>query len=128
MHIPPGADGLTCLPHLTGIAAGNVEEGERIGNRFQRLVEDPSYFLVGERIAIDELLVGRPLSLELLESGLVIDRAPGPEMVNVAIHDGVCSSLLRNGVLPQLGLQRLAPCSRRSLLVLERTFCGNARE
>ena len=56
---------------------------------------------MGECIAIDQLLVSRPLSLELLESGLVIDRGSRSEMVNVDVHDGVVFSLLRNEVLPQ---------------------------
>ena len=88
------------LLHPTGIAAGNVEKGEGLRDHLQRLVEDPSDFLVRECIAIDQLLVSRPLSLELLESGLVIDRSSRPEMVNVDVHDGACPSLLRNEVLP----------------------------
>ena len=49
------------LLHLAGIAAGNIEKGEGLRDRLQRLVEDPSDLLVGERIAIDQLLVSRPL-------------------------------------------------------------------
>jgi hypothetical protein len=50
--------------HLAGIAAGNIEKGEGLRDRVQRLVEDPSHLLVRERVAVDELLVGRPLLLE----------------------------------------------------------------
>jgi hypothetical protein len=42
-------------------------------------------------------LVSRPLSLELLESGLVIDRGSRSEMVNVDVHDGVHQSAPKRG-------------------------------
>ncbi|HET9572840.1 MAG TPA: hypothetical protein VFP29_03850 [Methyloceanibacter sp.] len=85
------------LLHLAGIAAGNVEKGEGLRDHLQRLMEDPPDFLVGECIAIDQLLVSRPLSLELLESGLVIDRGSRSEMVNVDVHDGVHQSAPKRG-------------------------------
>jgi hypothetical protein len=65
------------LPHLVGIPAGNVEKGEGLGDGCERPMQDRSHFLMGERIAIDQFLIGRPLLLKLLEHGAVGDRAFG---------------------------------------------------
>ena len=74
------------LPHLVGIAAGNVEKGEGLGDGGERPMQDRSHFLMSERIAIDQLLIGRPLLLKLLERGAVGHRAFGMEVMNVDVH------------------------------------------
>ena len=79
------------LPHLAGIAAGNVEKGEGLGDGGERPTQDRSHFLMGERIAIDQFLIGRPLLLKLLERGAVGDRAFGMEVMNVDVH--ACAGL-----------------------------------
>src|SRR5258708_1792091 len=74
------------LPHLACIAAGNVEKGEGLSDVGERPMQDRSYFLMGERIVIDQFLIGRPLLLKLLERGAVGDRAFGMKVMNVDGH------------------------------------------
>jgi hypothetical protein len=38
--------------HLAGIAAGDVEKGERLRKSLERIVKELPYFLVGERVGI----------------------------------------------------------------------------
>ena len=64
-------------------------------------MQDRSHFLMGERIAIDQFLIGRPLLLKLLERGVVENRAFGMEVMNVDVH--ACAGLRasRSALLPQ---------------------------
>jgi hypothetical protein len=82
---------LVRLLHLARVTAGNVEKGERLRDRVQRAVEDSSHLLMGERVGIHQLLIGRTLLLELLERGLISDRALGVEVMNVEVHFRVAS-------------------------------------
>ena len=41
---------------------------------------------MGELVGIDELLVGRPLLLELFERGRVDNGAPGLKLMDVDVH------------------------------------------
>src|SRR3972149_9204460 len=62
------------LAHLARIAASNVEEGEGpVERRGQHVMEDFPHRLMGQRVAIHQFLVGRPLLLELLKRGFVGD-------------------------------------------------------
>lgn len=49
--------------------------------------------LMGELVGIDELLVGRPLLLELLERGSVNDGAPRLELMDMDVHHAHVSLL-----------------------------------
>jgi len=63
-------------PHLACVPTGDVEKGEGAGERsLEGVVEDACYLLVGEPVAVDEFLVGRPLSLELFHGGRIHDGA-----------------------------------------------------
>ena len=79
------------VAHLARIAAGNVEKGERLRDRLQRAMENRPHLLMGERVGIHQLLIGRPLLLELLERGFVGHRALGVEVMNVDVHSRVAS-------------------------------------
>ena len=61
--------------NLASIAASDVEESEWQMDGLERVVKHRPDLLVGKRVRIDELLVGRPLLLELFECGLVGDTA-----------------------------------------------------
>jgi hypothetical protein len=74
------------LLHLAGIAAGDVEEGERQRDGLERVVKHRPYLLVGKCVGIDELLVGRPLLLELFERGLV-GNAGRLDAVKMDVHE-----------------------------------------
>jgi hypothetical protein len=89
------------LPHLVGIAAGNIEKDEGLGDGGQRPMQDRSHFLMGERIVIDQFLIGRPLLLKLLERGPVGDRAFGMEVMNVDVHASAGLRVSRSALLPQ---------------------------
>jgi hypothetical protein len=78
--------------HLAGIAAGDVDQGERLGHGRQRLVQDRPHLLVRQSIGIDQFLIGRPLLLELLERGLIGDRALGVTVTDVNVHAGCLRS------------------------------------
>ena len=47
---------------------------------------------MGESIGIDQFLIGRPLLLELLERGLIGDRALGVTVTDVNVHAGCLRS------------------------------------
>jgi len=72
--------------HLAGIAAGNIEEGEGLWHGLERAMQNRPHFLMREKVGIHQLLIGRPLFLELLECGLVGDRSLGVEGVKVNVH------------------------------------------
>ena len=69
-----------------GIATGDVEEGEgpreMIGDG---IMQDASDRAVTEHVAVDELLVDRPLRLEDLERTCIEDRSLRVEIVDVDI-------------------------------------------
>ena len=89
--------------HLAGVAAGNVEQGEGLGHGRKRPVQDRPHLLMGESIGIDQFLIGRPLLLELLERGLIGDRALGVNVTDVNVHAG-CLRSSRASLLPPPGL------------------------
>lgn len=49
--------------------------------------------LMGELVGIDELLIGRPLPLELLERGRVDHRAPRLKLMDMDVHHARVSLL-----------------------------------
>ena len=52
----------------------------------QRGVEKVAGLLRGQRVIVDELLVGRPLALELLQRGRIDDGAVGLKLMDQDIH------------------------------------------
>jgi len=70
------------LLHLAGVAANDVDKGEGFDEPSQRGVEKVAGLLRGQRVIVDELLVGRPLLLELLERCLVGDIFAGCKVVD----------------------------------------------
>jgi hypothetical protein len=80
---------------LASIAASDVEESEWQMDGLERVVKHRPDLLVGKRVRIDELLVGRPLLLELFECSLVGDTARCGA-VKMDVHGPVLASPLAN--------------------------------
>jgi hypothetical protein len=71
------------LRDLARVAAGNVEKGKGLGEgRRQRIVQDLFHRLVRQRVGVHQLLVGRPLLLELLQRGCIVDGAVRLELTD----------------------------------------------
>jgi hypothetical protein len=63
-------------PHLARIAAGDIEKGEGpVKAPVECVVKQRAHGSLGKLVAVDQLLVGRPLSLELFQRGRVGDGA-----------------------------------------------------
>src|SRR5262245_57802891 len=67
-----------CIPkraHLACVAASNIKKGEGHGKGLvEGVMQKLADRFMGEPIRVHDLLVGRPLFLELLECGLIYDR------------------------------------------------------
>jgi len=117
--------------HLAGIAASDIDKGERLGKRCKRAVQDRPNFFMRERVLIHQFLVGRPLLLELFERGMVGDGALGMEMVNMDVHSRVASSVGQAAFYCRLGCTKVSAAfsatNRQPSGHLESTFEGNPR-
>jgi hypothetical protein len=78
-------------PHLAGVAAGNIDEGEGSRQRGKRAMQDRAHLTMRTGVAIDQFLIGRPLLLKLLERAFVGDGALGVEVMDVDFHAGAAS-------------------------------------
>lgn len=80
--------------HLARIAASDVEKGEGpIEALVERVVKQRAHRRMRKLVAVDELLVGRPLSLELLQCGRIDDGAVGLKLMDEDIHHAQFPSL-----------------------------------
>ena len=83
--------------HLTRVAAADVEHGKGPGEGLiESVVKDLSNRFMGETVGVHQLLIGRPLGLELLERGFVHNRAIRLKLMDQYIHP--CSPLACIGV------------------------------
>jgi len=83
-------------PHLARVATGNVEEGEGpIEAPVERVVKQRANGGMRKLVAVDQLLVGRPLSLKLFQRGCSDDGAAWLKLMDEDIHHADFPSLAR---------------------------------
>ena len=81
-------------PHLARVATGNVEKGEGpIEAPVERVVKQRANGGMRKLFAVDQLLVGRPLSLELFQRGCIDDGAAWLKLTDEDIHHADFPSL-----------------------------------
>src|SRR5262245_1844448 len=57
--------------HLTRVAAGDIDKGERRRDSTERVVQKLASRSMRERVGVYELLIGRPLLLKLFQSVMI---------------------------------------------------------
>jgi hypothetical protein len=75
------------FPHLSGIAARDIEKINWIANRRERSVQCFFDVSMGKGVVVDDLLIGRPAFLELDKRRLVIDASGAIRVMEVNAHE-----------------------------------------